>query len=436
MIVRRSIGSPILFTIVYSSLASAIYFSLGVIAGHALGLTPVVFLIAALLFTLTAHDLRGGRLAAPGSRRLDGVRALRVQRARQLHRRLGDPARLRDPDRRHGLLGDPVPEGVLASAGQQRRGAGLSLAFIALVVLSNIRGFGSRRGWHRLWSRRSRAAGLSWCSASCCSSTRTRCGPIHLGSAPTWSHLVFAMTLAVIAFTSLESASGLAGEVRQPRGPQAAGREHHRRGRLPVRRHRAVAVTALPVHGAQTALAARYLNAPVIGIVTPVTRTGLARLRYRGRDRSGHACGSRQLGHARAFAPGLLAVHQPPDPQRPWPAAPAALDPVRADHARGRARGRAGDARGPRLPCRHLRLRRDARVHDRAPVDLPPALPRARPRPSIQDPALGADPGRAAAAAGRARGVVHRGGWWRCWSCTTPRDTSALPGWPLGSPCT
>ena len=52
-IARRSIGSPILFTIVYSSLASAIYFSLGVIAGHALGLTPVVFLVAALLFTLT-----------------------------------------------------------------------------------------------------------------------------------------------------------------------------------------------------------------------------------------------------------------------------------------------------------------------------------------------------------------------------------------------
>src|SRR6201999_1909440 len=34
--------------------ASAIYFSLGVISGHALGLTPVVFLISALLFALTA----------------------------------------------------------------------------------------------------------------------------------------------------------------------------------------------------------------------------------------------------------------------------------------------------------------------------------------------------------------------------------------------
>ena len=38
--------------------------------------------------------------------------------------------------------------------------------------------------------------------------------PIHLGSAPKWSDLIFALTIAVIAFTSLESASGLSGEVR------------------------------------------------------------------------------------------------------------------------------------------------------------------------------------------------------------------------------
>ena len=38
--------------------------------------------------------------------------------------------------------------------------------------------------------------------------------PIHLGSAPKWSDLVFALTIAAIAFTSLESAAGLAGEVK------------------------------------------------------------------------------------------------------------------------------------------------------------------------------------------------------------------------------
>src|ERR1700747_2613508 len=66
---RRTIGAPPLFAVAYTSLASALYFSLGVVAKHALGLTPLVFLIAALLFGLNAmtyvegaslHPERGG----------------------------------------------------------------------------------------------------------------------------------------------------------------------------------------------------------------------------------------------------------------------------------------------------------------------------------------------------------------------------------------
>src|ERR671932_1669992 len=51
---RRSLGSPTLFAIIWTSLASAIYFSLGVVADHALGLTPAVFLIAGLFFAVGA----------------------------------------------------------------------------------------------------------------------------------------------------------------------------------------------------------------------------------------------------------------------------------------------------------------------------------------------------------------------------------------------
>ena len=70
VIARRSIGSPILFTIVYTSLASAIYFSLGVVAGHALGLTPLVFLVAAVLFMLTAMTyVEGASLHQDGAAR-------------------------------------------------------------------------------------------------------------------------------------------------------------------------------------------------------------------------------------------------------------------------------------------------------------------------------------------------------------------------------
>ena len=66
---RRALGAPILFAIIYTSVASAIYFSLGVVADHALGLTPVVYLLAGLFFVLATmtyvegaslHQDRGG----------------------------------------------------------------------------------------------------------------------------------------------------------------------------------------------------------------------------------------------------------------------------------------------------------------------------------------------------------------------------------------
>src|SRR5919205_4324576 len=50
---RRGLGSPTLFAIVYTSVASAIYFVLGVVGEHALGATPLVFLVAGLFFVLT-----------------------------------------------------------------------------------------------------------------------------------------------------------------------------------------------------------------------------------------------------------------------------------------------------------------------------------------------------------------------------------------------
>ncbi len=52
-IYRRWLGSPTLFAIVYTSVASAIYFALGVVAENALGLTPIVFAIAAFSFAIT-----------------------------------------------------------------------------------------------------------------------------------------------------------------------------------------------------------------------------------------------------------------------------------------------------------------------------------------------------------------------------------------------
>ena len=102
---------------------------------------------------------------------------------------------------------------------------------------------------------------------------------IHLGSAPTWSGLIFALTITTIAFTSVESASGLAGEVRASRG---ALKRLLVSGTVLVLVAYVgiaiVAVTAFPVHGTYTALGHRFLNDPVIGIVTRLHPHGLAQV--------------------------------------------------------------------------------------------------------------------------------------------------------------
>ena len=274
VIVRRSIGSPILFTIVYSSLASAIYFSLGVIAGHALGLTPLVFLISAVMFGLTAmtyvegaslHQDRGGStvfaryafnelmsFVAGWAILLDYVILIAIT----------------------SFSATQYLQVFWGHLGDTGEALGLSLAFIALVVLSNIRGFGQRRA---------RRVGILLAGDIALQAFIVVLGlvlffdpkvwldPIHLGSAPTWSNLIFALTVTVVAFTSLESASGLSGEVRISRAglKRLVGSTTATVAFLYVG-IALVAITALPVQGGHTELGSTYANAPMIGVVSAV----------------------------------------------------------------------------------------------------------------------------------------------------------------------
>ena len=52
-LLQRGLGVPGLFVAVYSAVGFSIYFSLGVVADRGLGLTPLIFLAAGLLFVLT-----------------------------------------------------------------------------------------------------------------------------------------------------------------------------------------------------------------------------------------------------------------------------------------------------------------------------------------------------------------------------------------------
>ena len=193
---------------------------LGVVAGDALGLTPVAFLAAGRL--LRAHDrhLRRGQLAAPRARRRVDVRALRLRRAVELHRGLGDPARLpdRDGDRRGRHLATTWPcsgpsstrassRSLIAGLGARLRGGSerarpraptalgmvLRLSLLGIVLLAAVAGdrASPRTGTRPRSPTRSTSARRP-SGTSCCS--------------PPWS--------PGVALIGVEAASGLAGEVR------------------------------------------------------------------------------------------------------------------------------------------------------------------------------------------------------------------------------
>ena len=62
---ERVLGTPALFATAYGNVGSSIYYALGVTAVFALGLTPVVFLIAGLIFAATAATYAEGTVRYP-----------------------------------------------------------------------------------------------------------------------------------------------------------------------------------------------------------------------------------------------------------------------------------------------------------------------------------------------------------------------------------
>jgi APA family basic amino acid/polyamine antiporter len=281
----RTIGSPILFGIVYTSLASAVFFSLGVVVNHALGLTPLVFLAAAVMFGLTAMTyVEGASLhQEPG-----GSTVFARYAFNELVSFIAGWAILLDYVILIAVTAYAATQYLKvfwAPLGNHTEALLLALAIIAFVVLSNIRGLSSRRALRigvlvvgaLMLELFAIVLGLILYL-----NPHTISASVHLGSAPSWSGLIFALTITTMAFTSVEYASGLAGEV-------IASRRALRRllvsgivilvvAYVGVA---LVAVTAFPIHGTYTALGHRYLNDPVIGIVSRLRPHALAQvLRY------------------------------------------------------------------------------------------------------------------------------------------------------------
>jgi basic amino acid/polyamine antiporter, APA family len=267
---RRGLGQPALFAIIYTSVASAIYFSLGVVAQRALGLTPAVYLLAGVFFVLASmtyvegaslHQDRGGAtvfaryafnelvsFVAGWMILLDYIILIAVTAFSATNYLAAF----------YAPLGSGTPEVLLC------------FGIILYVAIRNIRGFSKTRV-NRIAALVVADIGLQVLvivlGLFAFFHLDTITDTIHFGDTPTWGDTVFALGVATVVFTGLESASGLSGEV-------AVGRRGLKRlvgvAALVVlvvyTGIAVVAITALPVVGNATSLGRNFLDAPMLGI--------------------------------------------------------------------------------------------------------------------------------------------------------------------------
>jgi APA family basic amino acid/polyamine antiporter len=277
---ERVLGTPALFATAYGNVGSSIYYALGLVAGIALGLTPLVFVISGLIFAATAATYAEGTVRFPeagGSssfarhafnelvsfgaawaQMLNYIITIAISAFFVPHYLsiFWSPLRQNPWDIVGGAV--VVVLLVLLNIVGIREAARLNI-FLAVLdfgtqLLLVVVGFSLIFHPHVVFSVN-----------------------LHWGVAPTWGQFFLAIPIAMIAYTGIETVSNLAEEARDPPRdiPRSitwvAGAVFAIYFTLPM-----IALSALPVektaHGYQTLLGVGpdnggFKNDPVLGLV-------------------------------------------------------------------------------------------------------------------------------------------------------------------------
>jgi APA family basic amino acid/polyamine antiporter len=292
---RRSVGVSGLFATAYGNVGSSIYYALGLVAAHALGLTPLVFMFAGGLFVLTAKTYAEGAAMFPeagGSSSfarhafndvvsffagwalsLDYIITIAISAFFVPHY-LGAffPALTHNPG---DIIGGLVTIGLLAAL--NIRGLGESAKLNLFLAVADL-------------CTQVLLVGLGFVLVL---NPSLLVSQVHLGIAPSWTQLIFALSVAMVAYTGIETVSNMAEEAKDPGHdiPKAvnlvliavlgvyAGISVVALSALPVVHH-AVGYSATLSEtykhaGYATALGGHFENDPVLGIVSRLGLHGI-----------------------------------------------------------------------------------------------------------------------------------------------------------------
>ena len=138
---RRVHGTGALFSAAYGNVGSSIYYALGVVALYALGLTPVTFMIAGLIFAFTAATYVEATVMYPEAGGSSSFARHAFNELGELLRGLGADAHLHHHGRDLGVLRAALPRGLLGAARPRARPTSSSgSALVAMLAALNVKG--------------------------------------------------------------------------------------------------------------------------------------------------------------------------------------------------------------------------------------------------------------------------------------------------------
>ena len=215
---ERVLGTPALFATAYGNVGSSIYYALGVTAAFALGLTPLVFVIAGVFFACTAATYTEGTVRFPeagGSssfarHAFNELVSFGAGWTQMLNYVVTISISAFFVPHYLSIFWEPLRKGPWDIVG--------GIVVIVILVAINIVGIQEAARLNIVLALIDFATQLFLVvlGFSLVFDLHTLTGNVHFGAAPTWSSFAIAIPVGMLAYTGIETISNLAEEARDP----------------------------------------------------------------------------------------------------------------------------------------------------------------------------------------------------------------------------
>jgi basic amino acid/polyamine antiporter, APA family len=215
---ERVLGAPALFATAYGNVGSSIYYALGVTAGIALGLTPLVFVISGLIFAATAATYAEGTVRYPEA---GGSSSFARHAFNELVSFGAAWAQMLNYIITIAISAFFVPHYLSIFWGPLREnpwdiiGGAIVVVLLVLLNIVGIREAASLNIFLAVVDFATQLL-LVLIGVALIFSPSTLVDNVHWGIAPTWRNFALAIPVAMIAYTGIETVSNLAEEARDP----------------------------------------------------------------------------------------------------------------------------------------------------------------------------------------------------------------------------